>query len=134
MTRKYEALSTEPAPEDWFTFAAEYDTPDYRAAYEAGEHYSFLQFVGLAGDGMGPQINLRTLGPQFAMPVYLIQGEQDLVTPAQISKAYFDGLSAPSREFLLLPRTGHDPNSPMTEAQVKVLGRIRASALANEAH
>ncbi|OOW78806.1 proline iminopeptidase, partial [Xanthomonas campestris pv. vitiswoodrowii] len=116
LTRKYEALSTDPAPEDWFTFAAEYDTPDYRAAYEAGEDYSFLQFVGLAGDGMGPQIDLRTLGPQFAMPVYLIQGEQDLVTPAQISKAYFDGLSAPSKEFLLLPRTGHDPNPPMMAA------------------
>ncbi|MBB6256716.1 pimeloyl-ACP methyl ester carboxylesterase [Xanthomonas arboricola] len=134
LTRKYEALSTDPAPEDWFTFAAEYDTPDYRAAYEAGEDYSFLQFVGLAGDGMGPQIDLRTLGPQFAMPVYLIQGEQDLVTPAQISKAYFDGLSAPSKEFLLLPRTGHDPNPPMMDAQLKVLTRIRASALANDAH
>ncbi len=90
-SRKYEALSTDPPPEDWFTFAAEYDTPDYRAAYATGEDASFLQFVGLAGDGMSPQIDLRALGPQFAMPVYLIQGEQDLVTPAHISKAYFDG-------------------------------------------
>ncbi|MBB5863194.1 alpha/beta hydrolase [Xanthomonas sp. 3058] len=134
LTRKYEALSTDPAPDGWFTFAAEYDTPDYRAAYEAGEDYSFLQFVGLAGDGMGPRIDLHKLGPQFAMPVYLIQGEQDLVTPKEISKAYFDGLSAPSKHFLLLPRTGHDPNPPMLDAQLHVLTRIRASALANDAH
>ncbi|MGW8346309.1 hypothetical protein ACWGY7_21070 [Xanthomonas axonopodis pv. khayae] len=56
------------------------------------------------------------------------------MTPAQISKAYFDGLSAPSKEFLLLPRTGHDPNPPMMAAQLKVLTRIRAAALANDAH
>ncbi|MCL1559471.1 hypothetical protein M3O48_08370 [Xanthomonas nasturtii] len=54
--------------------------------------------------------------------------------PAEISKAYFDGLSAPSKQFLLLPRTGHDSNPPMMEAQLKVLTRIRASALANDAH
>ncbi|MCC8554218.1 hypothetical protein LN543_10740 [Xanthomonas hortorum pv. gardneri] len=53
--------------------------------------------------------------------------------PAEISKAYFDGLSAPSKQFLL-PHTGHDPNPPMMEAQLKVLTRIRASALANDAH
>ncbi|MCE4371359.1 hypothetical protein NY667_11450 [Xanthomonas hortorum pv. hederae] len=52
----------------------------------------------------------------------------------EISKAYFDGLSAPSKQFLLLPHTGHDPNPPMMDAQLKVLTRIRASALANDAH
>ncbi|PPU91277.1 hypothetical protein XpopCFBP1817_14390 [Xanthomonas populi] len=56
------------------------------------------------------------------------------VTPAQISKVYFEGLSAPTKEFLLLPRTGHDPNPPMLDAQLKVLTRIRASALANDTH
>lgn len=50
------------------------------------------------------KIDLRALGPPFAMPVQLIQGEQDLVTPAHIGNAYFDGLSAPSKEFVLLPR------------------------------
>ncbi|MBO9766346.1 MULTISPECIES: alpha/beta fold hydrolase [Xanthomonas] len=97
-----------PPPEDWFTFAAEYNTPDYRAADAAGEDASFLQFVGLAGDSMSPLIDLRALWPQFAIPVYLIQGEQDLVTPAHISTAYLDALSAPSKDCLLLPRTGHD--------------------------
>lgn len=134
VSRKYEALRTEPAPVDWFRFSAEYDTPEYRAAYEAGEDYSFLQFVGLAGNGMGPQINLRALGPAFAMPVYLLQGDQDLVTPLTVSKAYFETLSAPTKEFLILPRTGHDPNPTMMDTQLQVLTtRVRAQAVANDA-
>ena len=93
--RKYEALATEPPPKGWFAPAPGYDTPAYEADYEAGEDYSFLQFVGLAGDGMGPKIDLRKLGTRFAMPVYLLQGEADLVTPPEISRAWFDDISQP---------------------------------------
>ncbi|OYY71748.1 alpha/beta fold hydrolase [Sphingomonas sp. 28-63-12] len=128
ITRRYEAMHTDPAPKGWLDFAPGYDTADYLAAYEAGEDYSFLQFVGLAGDGMGPKIDLKKLGMHFAMPVYLLQGEEDLVTPAEISKAYFDGLSAPAKAFLVLPRTGHDPNVTMIDAQLRVLTSLVRSA------
>ncbi|MFO1253204.1 MAG: alpha/beta hydrolase [Inhella sp.] len=133
LTRKYEALGSDPAPKDWFAFGPGYDTPTYAAAYEAGEEYSFLNFVGLAGDGMGPKIDLRQLGLRFAMPVFLLQGEADLVTPPEISRAYFDALHAPSKEFLPLARTGHDPNPTVLDAQLRVLQRLRATALAADA-
>jgi hypothetical protein len=42
--RKYEAMSTEPAPKAWWKPAPGYDTPEYEAAYEAGEDYSWLQY------------------------------------------------------------------------------------------
>jgi len=125
ITRKYEAGRSEPPPKGWFAFGPGYDTPDYEAAYEAGEDYSFLNFVGLAGDGMGPKIDLRKLGVRFAMPVYLLQGEEDLVTPPEISRAYFDELVAPKKEFIPLSRTGHDPNRSMIDAQFTVLLRLR---------
>ncbi|WP_431263347.1 alpha/beta fold hydrolase [Roseateles chitinivorans] len=128
VTRKYEAQGSDAAPKGWFTFGPGYDTPDYEAAYEAGEDYSFLNFVGLAGDGMGPRIDLRKLGVRFAMPVYLLQGEQDLVTPPQISRAYFDEIVAPKKVFIPLARTGHDPNRTMVDAQYEVLQRVRAEA------
>lgn len=132
VTRKYEAQSSDPAPKGWFAFGQGYDTPDYEAAYEAGEDYSFLNFVGLAGDGMGPRIDLRKLGVRFAMPVYLLQGEQDLVTPPEISRAYFEELVAPRKAFISLARTGHDPNRAMIDAQYGVLQRLRAEVLAGE--
>ncbi|MDH0865158.1 alpha/beta hydrolase [Mitsuaria sp. GD03876] len=129
VTRKYEAMRIDPAPKGWFAFGPGYDSPAYEAAYEAGEDYSFLAFVGLAGDGMGPRIDLGQLGLRFAMPVYLLQGEQDLVTPLEISRAYFDALVAPKKEFLPLARTGHDPNPTMIDAQYRVLQGLRAEAM-----
>lgn len=132
VTRKYEAMASDPPPKGWFAFGAGYDTPQYAADYEAGEDYSFLQFVGLKGDGMGPKIDLRKLGLRFAMPVYMLQGEQDLVTPPQVSRAYFDALVAPKKEFVSLSRTGHDPNRIMIDAQLAALRRARPAAVAGD--
>jgi pimeloyl-ACP methyl ester carboxylesterase len=132
ITRKYEALATDAPPNGWFTFAPGYDTAAYEADYTAGEDYSFLNFVGLAGDGMGPKIDLRKLGLSFAMPVYMLQGESDLVTPPEVSKAYFDDLTAPKKVFMSLARTGHDPNQTMIDAQYKALKQVRDEAMAKD--
>jgi len=132
ITRKYEALATDAPPKGWFTFSAGYDTAAYEADYTAGENYSFLNFVGLAGDGMGPKIDLRRLGTAFAMPVYMLQGEADLVTPPEVSKAYFDDLTAPKKVFVSLPRTGHDPNQTMIDAQLAALKQVRDEAMAKD--
>lgn len=128
ITRKYEALATEAPPKGWFTFGPGYDTPAYEADYTAGEDYSFLNFVGPKGDGMGPKIDLRKLGTTFAMPVYMLQGEADLVTPPAVSKAYFDEIRAPKKEFVVLPRTGHDPNRIMIDAQFAALTKAQTSS------
>jgi pimeloyl-ACP methyl ester carboxylesterase len=134
ITRKYEALRTDPPPAGWFKFLPGYDTPAYQATYEAGEDYSYLQFVGRAGDGMGPRIDLRKLGTRFEMPVFLLQGDEDLVTPPEVSRAYFDRLMAPEKAFIRLPRTGHDPNRVMIDAQLQVLeSRVRSAAMKADA-
>jgi pimeloyl-ACP methyl ester carboxylesterase len=121
ITRKYEAQGSEAPPKDWFAFGPGYDTPAYEADYTAGEDYSFLNFVGLHGDGMGPKIDLRQLGTRFAMPVWMLQGEADLVTPPEVSKPYFDAIVAPKKTWVPLPRTGHDPNRIMVDAQLAAL-------------
>jgi pimeloyl-ACP methyl ester carboxylesterase len=122
--RKYEALRTEPAPKAWWVFSPEYATAKYDADYTAGEDYSWLQFVGLKGDGIGSKIDLYKLGPAFAIPFYMVQGEQDLLTMPEPSKRYFDFIQAPHKEFVLVPRAGHDPNPPMVDAQYRSLKKI----------
>jgi pimeloyl-ACP methyl ester carboxylesterase len=119
--RKYEGLATEAAPKQWWQPAAIYTTARAQADYEAGEDYSFLQFVGLRGDGMQSSIDLRSLGMDFKLPVYLVQGEQDLLTSATVTRRYFGQIKAPRKELVLVPRAGHDPNQPLMEAQFKVL-------------
>jgi proline iminopeptidase len=49
--------------------------------------------------------NLLLLAPQFKVPVIVIEGPADLVTPG--ARRFFDAVVAPHREFLLLPGTGH---------------------------
>ena len=119
--RKYEAMATDAAPKQWWQPGAIYTTAKAQADYEAGEDYSFLQFVGLRGDGMQSKIDLRSLGMEFKLPVYLVQGEQDLLTSAAVTRRYFDQIKAPRKELVLVPRAGHDPNQPLMDAQFKVL-------------
>lgn len=122
--RKYEAMRTEPAPKAWWVFAPAYATARYEADYTAGEDYSWLQFVGPKGDGIASKIDLYQLGPKFALPFYMVQGEQDLLTMPAPSKRYFDFIEAPRKEFVLVPRAGHDPNPPMLDAQYRFLKKI----------
>lgn len=131
VTRKYEALKATPPPSSWFDQPASgYDTPAYDAAYRAGEDYSYLEFVGLNGDGMGTRIDLAKLGTRFEMPVIMLQGDEDLVTPPDVSRAYFNSLKAPRKAFIRLRRTGHDPNRTMIDAQLKALKGLRSKAAA----
>ena len=119
--RVYEAKTTTPAPKSWWTPSTDYTTPAMQADYEAGEEYSYIQFVGLAGDGMLSHVDLPKLGTQFKLPVFMIQGSEDLVTTPEVAKRYFVSITAPKKEYVLLPRTGHDPNEAMIAAQYKIL-------------
>lgn len=121
ITRRYEQKVTQPSPEAWWTFPPQYETGDYKAAYTAGEDYSYLQLVGMKGDGMLSQIDLPALGTTFAVPIFIIQGKEDLTTVPSVTKAYFDRIKAPVKKYILLDRVGHDPNPLMVDAQYRVL-------------
>ncbi|MEA3016601.1 MAG: hypothetical protein QOI38_1323 [Sphingomonadales bacterium] len=119
--RRHERQATDPAPESWWVPAPLYATAEAAAAYEAGEDHSFLQFVGASGDGLFSRIDLPGLGRSFAIPVFLVQGSEDLLTTPDISRRYFDYLTAPGKRFVLVPRAGHDPNPAMLDAVRAIL-------------
>ena len=129
-TRTYEAKTSAAAPESWWKPSPLYATAEALAAYEAGEEYSYLQFVGTNGDGMLSTVDLPSLGPEFGVPVYLIQGSEDLVTTPDVAKHYFDSIRAPAKRYILLRETGHDPNSAMLDALLEVLKEIGAKRAA----
>lgn len=120
-TRMYEAKATTPAPESWWLPAPDYATPTAQADYEAGEEYSYLQFVGLAGNGMLSRVDLPKLGLEFDLPVFMIQGAEDIVTTHDVAKKYYDSISATKKEYVLLDRTGHDPNETMINVEYEIL-------------
>ena len=80
-----------------------------------------VRFVGVNGKGMFSRVDLPALGTQFSIPVFFVQGSEDLVTLPEVAKRYFDSVTAPQKEFILLPQTGHDPNAAMVEAQYSLL-------------
>jgi pimeloyl-ACP methyl ester carboxylesterase len=120
-SRVYEAKGTTPAPKQWMAPLPAYATDKMQAEYEAGEDYSFLQFVGLKGNGMLSTVDLPKLGFDFPIPLFMVQGEKDLITVPDISKRYFDALKAPRKEYFVLPHSGHDPNPDMIELQYSIL-------------
>jgi pimeloyl-ACP methyl ester carboxylesterase len=59
---------------------------------------------------LGPQLrglDPRTLGGRFALPVYVIQGEDDFITPTSMAHSFFDSVRAPAKEFAVIRGGGH---------------------------
>lgn len=126
--RKYEALVTDSPPSWWWKPTPQYTTPKYEADYTAGEDYSYVQFVGMKGDGIFSRYDLYRMGTRFALPVYFVMGQEDLLSGADVARRYFDAIEAPFKSFVVVPRAGHDPNEPMLAAQYRVLRRAAATA------
>jgi pimeloyl-ACP methyl ester carboxylesterase len=55
------------------------------------------------------RINLIELAPELRMPVFFLLGRNDHWVPPETSVAYFDRLSAPSKELVWFERSGHEP-------------------------
>jgi pimeloyl-ACP methyl ester carboxylesterase len=117
--RAYEAEMTSPGPT--LKVASEYASDADRAAYEAGEELSFVKYVGLAGDGMAANVDLPALGTKYKLPMYFVQGEDDLLTLPSVTRGFYDSLHAPRKKLVMVPDAGHDPNFAMIDAQFRLL-------------
>jgi pimeloyl-ACP methyl ester carboxylesterase len=117
--RAYEAELSTPGPT--LKIPPEYASDSDRAAYEAGEEISFVKYVGLKGDGMDRDVDLAALGIAYEVPMLFVQGESDLLTRPEVTRAFFETLRAPRKKFFSVPSAGHDPNFAMIEAQFRVL-------------
>ena len=61
---------------------------------------------------------------QYKIPVYLIQGEEDLMTPSESTRKYYNAIKAPKKEYILLPKTAHGFNEAVLAAQYKIFRSI----------
>ena len=76
-----------------------------------------FNFVGTSMTGPMMDIDLKKLGPDFPIPVYVIHGAADLNAVPEIAREYVDWIKAPAKEFILVPDSGHMD----TPASLKVL-------------
>jgi pimeloyl-ACP methyl ester carboxylesterase len=47
-------------------------------------------------------------GTRFEVPVFFIQGSQDMVAPVQLASEYMDEISAPRKALVVIPGGGHN--------------------------
>ncbi len=118
--RAYQAklVTAPPAPEK---LDPAYASPEERAQYEAADDFSFEHFWGLKMSGPMEQVDLPALGTDYAIPIFILQGQEDLTALPELAKAYFDSIKAPRKEFYLVPGTGHEPSATELDMTLKVL-------------
>ncbi len=128
IVKKYESQNSQPAPESWFVPSSGYDNASDDQHRSDGDDYSFVNFVGdevLGVAAMRSGINFLETSVNFKIPVYLIQGEEDILTPKESTRLYFDRLTAPEKEYVLLPNTAHGFNQAVIDAQYAIFKRIK---------
>lgn len=122
--KKFEKENSVPAPDSWWNLSQEYDNEiDAQNRYN-GDDYSFINFAGhqkLGIKSMVAGLDFMKDALDFEIPVYLIQGEADILTPNEISKAYFDKINAPKKEFYLVPGAAHGHNQAIVDLQYKIV-------------
>lgn len=55
-------------------------------------------------------VDVPSYGLEYQMPVGIFAGSQDWITPAKISKDFYDSIKAPKKIFCLMKDCGHGPH------------------------
>lgn len=101
--------------------------------YSIRDILDFLEGSKFAGDAMYAEMltyDARTLGPGFDLPFFIFNGDQDLVTPADLAHAYFETVEAPRKEFVTLEGGGHSAILTMPDVFLRELvTRVRPLAV-----
>jgi pimeloyl-ACP methyl ester carboxylesterase len=124
MYRKWERIYQArlvTAPPDSAIISPEYASPEEQVQYGAADDFSFMHFWGETLSGPLTKIDLPALGTSFAIPVVIIQGQQDLTAAPELAKAYFDSIKAPCKQFYLVPGTGYEDSATSLALTLKVL-------------
>lgn len=126
--KKYERMNSTPAPDNWFVLSPEYENEKDNQDRSDGDDYSFVNYVGdtkLGVPSMSAGIDLMQDNLNFQIPVYIIQGNEDILTPKEKTKKYFSKIKAPKKKYYLLPKTAHGFNLSVVETQYKIFKSIK---------
>src|SRR6185436_2659523 len=66
-----------------------------------------MKASGKALIGASVATDLPATATNFKVPYYIIQGRHDLFSPTPLAKAYFDKVTAPKKQFVVIEDAGH---------------------------
>lgn len=61
----------------------------------------------------------------FKIPVYLIQGNEDLLTPKEMTRNYFNKIKAPGKKYFLPLKTVHGFKLRALETLCKICNSVK---------
>src|SRR5947207_3024416 len=82
-----------------------------------------MEASGSALIGTSVATDLPTTATNFKIPYYVIQGRHDLFAPTPLAKAYFDKVSAPKKQFVVIEDAGH---FALSTHQTDVIAALKA--------
>lgn len=87
-------------------FSPEYslgDVGNWFASFSASQ----VHFLGNEMNGPEMAVDLRGLGADFKVPIFMFQGTEDDYTPFALAQSYFEAIHAPQKHFVAAPGAGH---------------------------
>jgi pimeloyl-ACP methyl ester carboxylesterase len=69
-----------------------------------------LQWIVFPGARLFEELrtfDARMMGLRFELPIFIIQGESDLMTPTELAARYCEDIQAPLKQFVMIEQAGH---------------------------
>jgi pimeloyl-ACP methyl ester carboxylesterase len=82
---------------------------------------SGTHFVGTNMTGPMTEVDLRRLGLDFEVPMFVVQGVADDFTPTELSRAWLDSIAAPQKAFVAIEGAGHFALTERSNEVLRVL-------------
>ncbi|WP_396634322.1 alpha/beta hydrolase [Maribacter sp. R86514] len=128
VVKQFEKEFADPAPSNWWKIAAEYENnEDSRDRYN-GDDYSFLNLVGdqtIGVPSMVSNIDFNKTALTFKLPIFMIQGEHDILCSQELNKPYFEKIRAPRKEYVIVSNAAHGFNEHIVKKQYEIAKSLR---------
>lgn len=70
------------------------------------------------------QTNVYDYGTNYQMPVYFISGSYDWTCPIELTEDYYNNITAPEKDMVLLEDCGHTPHADSPEEFCEILKEL----------
>lgn len=101
-----------------------------RAQYDEADDFSWVHFFGMTMSGPMETVDLPALGTDFAIPIFFVQGQEDINALPELAKAYLDTIKAPQKQFISVPGTGHEDSVESLKVTLELLRKqVRPNAI-----
>ncbi len=108
-------------PPHHYAISPEYASAEARAEWQAADDSTFVSFVGLDFNGPLAHVDLKAMGNSFSLPIFIIQGQEDLTALPNVASSWLESLNAPMKQFYTVPATGHEPSPALIDLTRKVI-------------